>query len=107
MCVTAQKVANPSMGCSMIFEGLPNTPSPRRPLMVNSGADIIVVVVRTSSRGTFARFPHRRQRPSPRRRRRRLVLGRRGGRQRHAVEAETEQRSRRRARQSIRDYELI
>ena len=59
MCVTAQKVANPSMGCSMIFEGLPNTPSPRRPLMVNSGADIIVVVVRTSSRGTFARFPHR------------------------------------------------
>ena len=49
------------------------------------------------------------QRPSANRRRRhrRLVLARRTGGEGHAVEAETEQRSRSSARQSIREYELI
>ena len=75
-------------------------------MVTKNGVKIIMVMVWTSLRRIFARFTHRCQRPSRRRRRRRLVLGRRGGRQGHAVEAETEKRSHRRARHSIREYEL-
>ena len=77
----------------------------------------VVGVLRTSSRGTFARFPHSHigvimpmletVRPSNRRRRRRrLVLGRRSEKPTVRPSPETDA-AQRRVRQSIREYVLI
>ena len=77
-------------------------------MVTKSGADIIVVVVRTSSRGTIARFPHTDARdPRDAAVADDCCWGAEAEGEGHAVEAETEQRSRRRARQNIREYELI
>ena len=77
-------------------------------MVTKSGADIIVVVVRTSSRGTFARFPHTDARdPRDAAVADDCCWGAEAEGEGHAVEAETEQRLRRRARQSIGEYELI